>query len=255
MGIVIGTSGYSYEDWKGYYYPANIEKSNMLKFYSKNFKTTEINFTYYRMPNPYMINRIAHKVPDDFIFSVKANSIMTHQREAGPKDFGDFIKGISPLIEREQLASVLAQFPWTFKFNSKNLDYLKYLKENIIDLPLVIEFRNISWINDETFEFLEQNELGFCCVDQPRLRGLIPPISKITSKVAYVRFHGRNSQKWWHHKKAYERYDYEYKQDELLEWVPKIKEMDKKTDKTLIYFNNHYKSKAVKAANLLLSLL
>lgn len=255
MSILIGTSGYSYEDWKGNYYPSDINKSDMLKFYSKNFKTTEINFTYYRMPNPYIINRIAQKVPDDFIFSVKANSIMTHEREAKSKDYDDFIKGISPLIEREQLASVLAQFPWTFKFNSKNLDYLKYLKENIIDLPLVIEFRNISWINDETFEFLEQNELGFCCVDQPKLRGLIPPVAKITSDIAYVRFHGRNSQKWWHHKKAYERYDYEYKQDELLEWVPKIKEMDKKANKTLIYFNNHYKSKAVKAANLLLSLL
>jgi uncharacterized protein YecE (DUF72 family) len=255
MSILIGTSGYSYEDWKGYYYPKDIQKSDMLSFYSKNFKTTEINFTYYRMPNPYIINRIASKVPDNFIFSVKANSLITHEREATYEDFGVFIKGISPLIEREQLACILAQFPWSFKLSRKNLDYIKYLRDNLIDLPLVIEFRNISWIKDEIFNFLKQNNIGFCCVDQPKLKGLIPQIAEVTSETAYVRFHGRNTQKWWHHKKAYERYDYEYKQDELLEWIPKIKEMDKKAKKTLVYFNNHYKSKAVKSANLLLSLL
>ena len=84
---------------------------------------------------------------------------------------------------------------------------------------------------------IRKNNLGYCCVDEPRLRGLVPPI-------AYVRFHGRNAKKWWHHDEAYERYSYEYKPEELEEWVPRIEKLADAAYTTFIFTNNHYRGAA-----------
>ena len=84
---------------------------------------------------------------------------------------------------------------------------------------------------------------------EPRMKGLIPPIAVATAPVAYVRFHGRNAQKWWRHDEAHERYEYEYKPEELQEWVPKIKKLDQEAEHTFVFTNNHYKGGAVRTAN------
>ncbi|MBU4449859.1 MAG: DUF72 domain-containing protein, partial [Actinobacteria bacterium] len=76
-----------------------------------------------------------------------------------------------------------------------------------------------------------------------------------TSGIGYLRFHGRNGKCWWEHEKAYQRYDYMYSQDELQEWIPRIKEINNNTKKSFIYFNNHYKAKAAKSALMFLDLL
>lgn len=72
-------------------------------------------------------------------------------------------------------------------------------------MPVVMEFRNAAWVTDETMDVLRRNNLGHCCVDEPHMKGLIPLIAVATAPIAYVRFHGRNAQKWWHHDDAYER--------------------------------------------------
>ena len=72
-------------------------------------------------------------------------------------------------------------------------------------------------------EWLGYLDLGFCCVDEPPLPNLLPPVAEATSKIGYVRFHGRNSAKWWQHEHAYERYDYSYTPQEISDWVPKSK--------------------------------
>ncbi|RMF96182.1 MAG: DUF72 domain-containing protein, partial [Candidatus Schekmanbacteria bacterium] len=81
------------------------------------------------------------------------------------------------------------------------------------------------------------------------------PVAVATSDIAYVRFHGRNREKWWNHKEAWERYNYDYSDDELVEWIPKLKELEKNTKETLVYFNNHYRGNAVKNAKRLKKLL
>ncbi len=79
--IYIGTSGYSYEDWKNYFYPEDLDKKEYLGYYSTIFNTVELNFTYYCFPNPYTFLNLSKKVKEGFVFSVKANSVFTHQRE------------------------------------------------------------------------------------------------------------------------------------------------------------------------------
>lgn len=258
--IHIGTSGYSYADWKGPYYPENIKDNEMLPFYAQDFRATEINYTYYRMPAARTLAAMSSKVPDDFVFTIKASKELTHEREAEdgggtPENFRLFRQALQPLIDGGKLGAVLAQFPNSFKPTPENRDYLAIFRERMGDLPLAVEFRNAAWVTDETMELLRQNNLGYCCVDEPRLKGLIPPIAVATAPLAYVRFHGRNAKKWWRHDEAYERYEYEYKPEELEEWVPKIEKLESTAQNTFIFTNNHYRGSAVQTAQQLRDLL
>ncbi len=258
--IHIGTSGYSYADWKGPFYPENIKDNEMLPFYAQDFKTTEINYTYYRMPSARTLASMASKVPDDFVFTIKASKELTHEREAEegggtPENFRLFREALQPMIDQGKFGAVLAQFPNSFKPTPENRDYLSVFRERMGDLPVAVEFRNGAWVTDDTMELLRQNDLGYCCVDEPHLEGLIPPIAVATAPIAYVRFHGRNAQKWWHHDEAYERYNYQYKPEELEEWVPKIEKLDNATKNTFVFTNNHYRGAAVQTAEQLKELL
>jgi len=110
-------------------------------------------------------------------------------------------------------------------------------------------------VSEHIFAELRALNLGFCCVDQPRFSNLIPPIAVVTGPIAYVRFHGRNREKWWQHEEAWERYDYAYSDEELMEWVPKIRQLDAEASLTLVYMNNHWRGQAVGTARQLRSLL
>lgn len=253
--IYVGTSGFSYEDWVGPYYPEGLEKKDWLEFYAKEFKTLEINFTYYRMPAPRTLAQMAAKVPADFGFTIKTTKEMTHSRDADPALFGKFVEALVPLREAGKFGAVLAQFPSSFHNTPENVEYLQAFREHWGDLPVVVEFRNADWLKEETFRLLHQEGLGFCCVDEPRLKGLVPPIARATSPVSYVRFHGRNAKKWWHHAQAYERYDYTYKREELQEWVPKIEKLNEESAKTYVFANNHYRGQGIDTARQLKMLL
>lgn len=253
--LYIGTSGFSYQDWIGPFYPENIDKGNMLDFYARQFNTVEINSSYYRIMPAAVFYHLQRKVPADFKFSVKTNQAMTHIRDKNETLFEEFKASLKPLLDHHKLGCILAQFPYSFHYNSTNLDYLLWLKEKMDGLPLVIEFRNIHWIKDVVFDFLKKNEMGFCAVDQPPLEGLIPPLAIATSQLGYVRFHGRNKEKWWQPEQAYQRYDYLYSEQELQEWVPKIRQIANQTTDQYIFMNNHYKGKAVKNALMLMKLL
>jgi uncharacterized protein YecE (DUF72 family) len=247
--IYIGTSGFSYKDWIGHYYPEGISSKDMLAFYAREFATCELNFTYYRQPDPKTLARMADKVPPGFLFTVKAYQGMTHEREGDDRaEFRTFVDGIQPLIEARKFGCILLQFPWAFKPAAENRAYLETCRERLGDLPAVIEFRNAAWIKDDTFALLRSLKLGFCCVDQPQLEGLIPPIAASTADVAYVRFHGRNAAKWWQHDEAWERYNYSYSGEELQEWRPKIESLNRAARTTYIFTNNHYRGQAVDTA-------
>ncbi len=96
---------------------------------------------------------------------------------------------------------------------------------------------------------------GFCCVDEPQLKGLVPPVAVATSDTGYVRFHGRNQDTWWEHETPAERYDYLYPEEELLEWIPKIHALEKVTKKVYVFTNNHPNGNAVQNAARLKELL
>jgi uncharacterized protein YecE (DUF72 family) len=251
----IGTSGYSYDDWVGPYYPPDLPKKEWLSFYAREFNASELNFTYYRLPNRWMLERIGQKTGEEFQFTVKAYKGMTHEREDNVETFAQFVAALRPLLEADKLGCILLQFPYSFRLTPANFDYLKRCRERLGDLPVVVEFRRADWLTPDTFILLREQNLGFCCVDEPRLKGLIPPIAEVTGPVAYVRFHGRNAKKWWQHEQAWERYDYTYSEEELQEWVPKLRKMDQEAEKTFAFANNHWQAQAAGTARQLKMLL
>ena len=251
----IGTSGFSYKDWVGPYYPEGLPKKDWLSFHSREFCTCEINFSYYRVPNPRTLAAMAAKVPNDFLFTLKANQEMTHERADNEDVFQQFRDSLTPWLEQGKLGCILAQFPSSFRATAENRDYLKLLRDRLNGLRVVVEFRHAGWVSPSTFELLRDLNLGFCSVDQPRFKSLMPPVAEVTSDTAYVRFHGRNYQKWWRHKEAWERYDYTYSANELAEWVPKIRQMDEQVETTFLFANNHWRGQAVDTARQLRMLL
>lgn len=244
--IKIGTSGFSYPDWVGPVYPAGLPAREQLGFYAREFATVELNTTYYRVPDARLVRGWVDRTPADFLFAVKAHQNLTHERER--PDFAAFVDAIRPLAEARKLACVLAQFPYSFHPTAENRDYLKRVRDGFGDLPAAVEFRHAGWLGQGTFDLLRSLGLGFCCVDEPRLSGLLPPVAAATGPVAYVRFHGRNAAKWYNHQQAWERYDYTYAADELRGWLLKLRQLDAAAPLTLVYFNNHYAGQAVRGA-------
>ncbi|MFH1775278.1 MAG: DUF72 domain-containing protein [Chloroflexota bacterium] len=243
--IFLGTSGFSYRDWVGHFYPVGMPQREWLSYYAREFNTCEVNSTFYAIPRPNNLKLMAEKTGDGFLFSFKANQEMTHKWEDNAPVFQAFCQVIEPVTATGKLGCILAQFPYSFRFNRRNWDYLKLFQERLGDLPLAIEFRNAQWLRKEVFDWLRQHNLGFCCVDEPRLANLLPPLAEATSDIGYIRFHGRNSAKWWQHEQAYERYDYNYTPEELSEWRPKIRKLDSLTEKTFVFANNHWRGQAV----------
>lgn len=243
--LYFGTSGFSYTDWVGPFYPNGLRRQDWLLYYAREFNALELNSTFYALPRISVIESLVHKTGEGFLFSVKAPQKLTHERQPERGDFAVFVDVLRPLTESEKLGCVLAQFPYSFACNRVNRDYLAVFRERLGNLPLVVEFRNASWLRGEVFEWLRRHNLGFCCVDEPRLPGLIPPLVAVTSEIGYVRFHGRNAAKWWQHEHAYERYDYTYSVGELREWVPKINEINSCARITFVFANNHWRGQAV----------
>jgi uncharacterized protein YecE (DUF72 family) len=244
MQVLIGTSGFSYDDWKGHFYPAKLKREEMLSYYARHFPVVELNTTYYGMPTSKSLYQMTQKVPEGFRFVVKAHSDLTHSGEFKPEAFAQFREALLPMRDLEMLGAVLAQFPWGFKRTPENERYLETLRRELPDVPLVVEFRNAAWVDDDVFRRMRELDLGFCCVDEPRLKGLLPPIAVATSSTGYVRFHGRNYKKWWQHDQPHERYDYKYSAEELADWAPKIQQLDQAAQTTYVFFNNHYEGKA-----------
>lgn len=251
--IRLGTSGFSYDDWVGPVYPDGLQKWQWLGFYAEQFDTVELNVSYYRLPTQKMAAGWVERTPEDFLFTLKAHKSITHERT--DPDFDAFLNSVAPINEAGKLACILAQFPHSFHPTDENHDYLMRLRDGFPLVPVVVEFRDHGWVSDATFELLEEMDLGFCCVDEPRIKGLMPPLTKTTSDVAYVRFHGRNARKWWQHDHAWERYDYTYSEEELEPWVTRIRDLDAAAPLTLVYANNHYRGQSVDTLRKLDSLL
>lgn len=243
--LYLGTSGFSYDDWVGNFYPSGMPKREWLIYYAREFNCCEVNSTYYAIPRPSTLKAMAEKTGEDFLFAIKANQEMTHKREDNASVFQAFCQVLEPVISAGKLGCVLAQFPYSFRLNSHNWQYLRLFRERMEEIPVVIEFRNAQWLRSDLFDWLRELDLGFCCVDEPQLPNLLPPLTEVTSNIGYVRFHGRNSARWWQHEHAYERYDYSYSPSELSEWLPKIQKLDKISERTFIFANNHWRGQAV----------
>lgn len=247
--LYIGTSGYSYDDWVGRFYPEKTAKKDFFDYYRRSFNCVEINFTYYTLPSQQAIRGIGRKAPPEFKFAVKAFKDMTIGLSQDPEIYANYRFSIDPLVKQDQLLCVLLQFPNKFTLSKDHVNHLAFIRDQWPDLPLSVEFRHRSWVDDErTFDFLREQKIAYCCVDEPRMPDLVPPITAVTTDFAYVRFHGRNAEKWYGGEHAWTRYNYLYNQDELSEWVQPVRELQGQVEDVLIFFNNHYSGNAAQNA-------
>jgi len=248
--IRIGTAGYSYKDWIGPFYPEGIKDSMMLDYYAQNFRFVELNSTFYHMPSQRLFQSLNKKTVHGFSFSVKLFGGFTHQRDCGQKEADDFRFALMPIVDNDKLICLLAQYPYSFHYHQENLDSVKRLRDWFPGMDVNVEFRNRGWIRSETSAALREQNLGFVCVDEPGLKGLVGNVAAATSKIGYLRMHGRNEAKWYAGEGS-QRYDYLYDWNELNEWVPAIMELEKKTMQMVVSFNNHPIGKAIENARMI----
>jgi len=249
--VRFGPAGWSYRDWKGTVYPQpTARRFDPLAYLARYFPTIEIDSTYYRPPTPSVAATWADRVREvneDFMFTAKLWRRFTHQRDAGWK--GDEIKqAASPLHvlrQRGVLGAVLVQFPWSFRNEERNREWLRDVLAEFQEFPLVVEVRHASWNVPEFFEGLAERGVGFVNVDQPLFRNSITPSMRTTAQVGYVRIHGRNFRDWFRTKAGRdERYNYLYTSSELEPWVARIRTMAANTQDLYAVTNNHYLGKA-----------
>ena len=252
--IKIGTSGYSYDDWRGPFYPENLPKADMLPYYCQYFDCVELNTTYYTIPPATTFQRLQEKTPDHFEFIIKTNQETTHRRIENDRAIKQLCESIKPLEDAGKMFGFLAQFPYSFKNNESNRRYLVHTRKLLDNYPLYVEFRNYTWLSDQLPQFLSQNNISYVNVDEPPLRGLLPRQDITTTTSGYIRLHGRNSHDWWDGTGS-ARYHYEYSNEELNEWLINISRIVKKAYKTYIFFNNHPVGNAVKNAQQMLKIL
>lgn len=250
----IGTSGFSFKDWRGTFYPPDLPDHKMLDYYVHFFDCVEINSTYYRILPPSAFVRMAERTPRDFSFTVKLHRGITHDRASLLASISEFKSSVLPLRERGKLGGLLAQFPWSFRNAKETRDHILLLGEHFREWRLFVEFRHAGWAQPEVLGFLRSNGLFICSVDEPDLPGLMPREAYLTGDRGYVRFHGRNAAAWWGGG-AEERYDYAYREDELAPWADRIKSLRERAAKIYVFFNNCHAGHAARNALLMKRLL
>ena len=252
--VILGTSGWSFPHWVGPFYPPGLSSGRFLPYYANQFNAVEVNATYYRMPSLTMMEQIEKKTPEGFHFVVKLHRPMTHEASRDPALYREFLGVLDPLRRAGKYDGLLAQFPWSFRNTPENAGHVEAVRALLPNEPLFVEFRNATWITPELGPWLASQELGYVSVDEPRLDGLVPPVTMVTAPDAYVRLHGRNARTWWRGDRD-TRYDYDYSEDELREWLQKIADLADRTRRTYLFFNNCHAGQAARNAKLMQELL
>lgn len=252
--IFVGTSGFSFADWVGPFYPAGTARARMLEHYVRVFPSVEINSTYYRLPDPSTMAGIAARTPPRFRITVKMHADVTHRQTRELANFDAFLRVIAPIEESGRFHGALAQFPYGFRNTHENRDYLRVLRHGYAGRPLFVEFRHDSWDEPRVYDLLRELQVGFVSVDEPALPGLFPPRVVATGDVAYLRLHGRNAADWWGNN-ASKRYDYFYSDEELQAWARRIHEVARDARDTFVFFNNCHGGSAAQNAQRITTLL
>jgi uncharacterized protein YecE (DUF72 family) len=163
MDLIVGTSGYSYKEWKGTFYPDDLPAAKMLRFYAQHFRSVEINNTFYRMPGASLMTKWAGEVPDGFTFVLKAPQRITHQKRLA--DTGDDIRQLFEVASLlgPKLGPVLFQLP---PFVRKDAEKLKaFVRILPRDQKAAFEFRHESWFDDEIESILRDRDAALCAAD------------------------------------------------------------------------------------------
>src|SRR5256885_1090138 len=274
--IRVGVCSWADETLTKVWYPKGVKSGEeRLRYYAERFDVVEANSTYYRLPEPQMVENWAERTPPGFTMHVKAFGVMTRHpvkvdqlpsdlrdvptdargrvdrppREYRAAVFKRFHDALEPLRSTGKLGGILMQFPSYVVYKPASLEYLAWAKEQLAGDEMLVEFRHASWLDEEnraeTLSFLEAHGMTYVIVDAPPTggRNVLPTVAAGTSPTAYVRFHGRNTETW--NKRtgsAAERFDYLYSEEELRDWVPQLRELANQSQEVYAMFNNNGRS-------------
>jgi uncharacterized protein YecE (DUF72 family) len=227
--IWVGTSGFQYPEWKGTFYPEKCSPKKMLAFYSARFNTTEINYTFRRIPSETTLANWSVETPEQFRFTLKAPQVITHVRqlrdcESLVQHFADVAQTLGP-----KLGVILFQLPPSLKLDVTLLrEFLELLPPK---LKAAFEFRHESWFNDETFSALKSRNVALCVADSEKLH---TPI-RVTADYAYFRLR-----------------DEGYSADDITRWAGEIKKAAASVDDVYVYFKHEESGLGPKFAEMLI---
>src|SRR5919199_5827235 len=227
--IRVGVCSWADETLTKVGYPKGVTKGeDRLRYYAERFDTVEANSTYYRLPEPAMVENWAERTPDGFTMHVKAFGVMTRHpvkidqlptdlrdvpadargrverppREFRAEVFRRFREALEPLRSTGKLGGILMQSPPYVLYKPASLECLEWAQEQLAGDEMLVEFRHASWLDEDnrahTLRFLEDHGMTYVTVDAPATGGknVLPTLVATTSETAYVRFHGRHAETW-----------------------------------------------------------
>jgi uncharacterized protein YecE (DUF72 family) len=230
MRLLVGTSGYSYKEWKGSFYPEDLPAEGMLRFYAQHFQTVEINNTFYRMPSASTLERWAADVPKGFSFVLKAPRRITHDNRL--KDSEDSLTYLfnTAAVLAKKLGPLLFQLPPFFKKDLPRLrDFLALIPK---EQRAAFEFRHASWFDEEVYDALRAHQAALCIADTDE--ETVPLVS--TAPWGYLRLR---------------RQDYDDK--DLKRWTKQI--LDQTWDESFVFFKHEEEGKGPELAGRFLKLV
>jgi uncharacterized protein YecE (DUF72 family) len=237
--VWIGTSGWTYDGWRGPFYPEDVRKKDWLAFYGTQFPTTEINGSFYRTPSLEAVRGWRDQTPKNFLFAWKASKFITHWKRLTEKCENSIelmetrLKALSPKV-----GPVLFQLPPQF---SKNRDRLaSFLKMLPRCYPYAFEFRHQSWYEDDILGLLREHDVSLCLSDHHDA----PSPWEVTARHVYVRGHGPGG-----------RYKDNYPEKTLRAWARDIAKWKRQRRTVFVYFDNDQKSAAPTDAKRLMELV
>lgn len=263
----------------GVFYPDGVVKPEArLRYYASRFPLVEVDSTYYAIPARRMAELWRDRTPDDFVFDVKAHALMTGQpseverfprelREALPRELAErprlyatdlpaplldeawrlFLHALEPLREAGRLGAILMQYPRWITPTRAHAAMLADARRRLDGWPVAVELRNRGWfdarLHERTLALLRRNDLAYVAVDSPPgFESSVPAVAEATSpRLAVVRFHGRNTDTWEAKvTQVSQRFRYLYDEQQLREWLPKIRAISEQTEVVHLVFNNCY---------------
>jgi len=237
--LLIGTSGWIYDHWKKIFYPEDLNNRDKLKYFSKHFRTTEVNYSFYHLPRPEIYQKWYQETPADFIFSVKTSRFITHIKKLKDveKSWKIFFKNALNL--KEKLGPILFQFPPNFKATEENIrrlnDFLRLI--NRYKLEYAFEFRHQSWCDEKIYNLLKKYNITWVIANSPSY----PKVEVITANFVYIRMHGSKTL-----------FSSKYTKKELQDLGRKIRKWQEQSLDVYCYFNNDARGFAVENAKELL---
>ena len=214
MNVWIGTSGFQYSEWKGNFYPEDLATAKMLSFYAERFNTTEINYTFHRIPAQKTIENWKKQTPEKFCFALKAPQKITHWAKL--RDCADilgyFCKVVSDL--GESLGPLLFQLPPTFKKDAAVLS--SFLRE-VPSIRAAFEFRHESWFDDEIFDLLRSRNIALCIADTDA----IATPKTTTARYGYLRLRRED-----------------YTEEDVKRWSEFVREQNTDWTDAFVYFKH-----------------